>query len=113
MATPAIAIEQGKREGKQNEMDFDALLKAIKEHLIENKSCRGAARDNGLCKSTLSRYCMKVREVFNELSTVSDVQLMDFIRKSRMFQPSKLVSVFVLRLVVLRLINFKMSHLSR
>lgn len=75
-------------------MDFDALLKAIKETVNGNKSRRKAACDNGLSSSTLSRYVIKVKEVFEEISTVSDVDLMDFLRKSRMFHPSKVVSVF-------------------
>lgn len=93
MSTSKKAAQQPKKVGKQNEMDFDALLKAIKEHLIENKSRRAAALHNGVDKNTVSRHCVKVKDEFDDLSSVSDVQLMNFIRKSNMHLPSTMVSV--------------------
>lgn len=87
MSTP------GKAE-KQPDIDFNALLQAIKECLLENKPVRTTARAHNLPKSTLDRHMKKVKEAYDDISMVSDDILMDFVRGNRMHLPSNMVNVF-------------------
>lgn len=106
MSTSKEAAKQDKKVDKQNEMDFDALLKAIKEHLIENKPLRAAARDNGTSRTTLSRYSEKIKKEFEDLSAVTDEELMNYIRKRNMHLPCTMVSVIYKAIPGMRHMNF-------
>ena len=52
--------------------NFDALLRALKCCLTENKGIRAAAREHGVQKSTLKRHVQEVKANFDDISSVSD-----------------------------------------
>lgn len=79
---------------KKDEVNFDALMKAIKQCLIDNNGVRSTARECNISHSTLLRYITKVTEAFDDVSTVEDSVLLNFIREKGMKLPSNMVIFF-------------------
>lgn len=80
---------------KAAETDFDAVLKAVKEVIVEKKGIRPTARAYAIDKDLLRRQTLKASQAFDDLSTVSDDELMKFIRRSSTKIPSNMVIVIV------------------
>jgi len=72
-------------------IDFTAMLDAIKGCLLEKSGLRASARANGVKKSTLGRYLKKVQENFEDISSVNDELLLDFLRKTNKKIPPSMV----------------------
>lgn len=83
-----------KRQMK-NKIDFDALFKAIKGCLIDNKAVRTTAKQFNLphTHATLECHVKKVKASFEDVPAVSDSDLMDFIREKRMKLPKNMINV--------------------
>lgn len=77
---------------EKNNDDFDALIKAIKQCLIENKAIRSTARQFNIAHSTLSRHVKKVTTEFVDISTIDDDVLMDFVREKQLKIPANMVN---------------------
>lgn len=77
-----------------HELNFDALLRAMKCCLTENKGIRATAREYGVQKSTLQRHVQKVKANFGDISSVSDDTLLEFIHTSNMKIPPNMVWLF-------------------
>lgn len=91
MSTPEKTAPTPKKAEKPEEIDFDALLAAVKDVLIEKNGIRATARAYNLPKSTLEWHTKKVKESFDDVASVSDSVLMGFIRRKRMHLPSNMV----------------------
>lgn len=62
-------------------MNFNTLLQAVKNCLCENKSIRSVAREHGTAKSSLQRLVKKVKDNFDDISSVNDDVLLEFFRR--------------------------------
>ncbi|XP_018399362.1 PREDICTED: uncharacterized protein LOC108777065, partial [Cyphomyrmex costatus] len=77
-----------KKASKSKEINFDALLRAVKQILIENKGYRSTGRDFDLDFCLLKRHCKKLKDKFEDVSSVSDDKLMSCLRESNKRQPN-------------------------
>lgn len=83
----------GNKKAKNDEnINFDALLQAIKACLLNNTFVRTAARSFNVPRSTLTRHVEKVKKMYPDISNVSDNDLMDLLKFNRMHLPSNMVS---------------------
>lgn len=89
-----------------HEQNFDALFRAIKCCLTENKGIRAAAREYGVQKSTLQRHVQKVKANFDDISSVSDDTLLEFIHTSNMKIPPNMVWLSFFYSVLFLMNNF-------
>lgn len=80
-------------ENEQNELESDALVKAIKHCLSGKIGVRPTAREYNLHHATLQRHVNNVMVAFEDVSTVADSVLMDFVRKKRMKLPTNMVNM--------------------
>lgn len=76
------------------EINFDALLQAIKYCLLEKKSIRSTAKEHGFDKSTLQRYLKKVKNNYDDISSVTRDTLLEFIRTCSTKTPTNMVCLF-------------------
>lgn len=60
--------------------DFDALLKAIKEIKIDNKSLRATCKAYNIPRTSMSRYVGKLDAKFPDISAVNDAALIKELR---------------------------------
>lgn len=95
MSTIQKTASTPKKGAASKKINFDALLGAIKENLLNKKAIRAASREYGVDRITLSRHAKKVADHFTDISTVSDVDLLEFIRASNMHIPSNMVCFFI------------------
>ena len=72
----------------------NVLLEAIKICLLENEGIRLTAREHGIDKNSLQRYVKKVKANFEDISSVNDNELLEFIRISGTRTPSNMVCLF-------------------
>lgn len=79
-----------KSDGHQ-EINFNALLQAIKQCMLEEKGIRATAREFGIDKSSLQRHVKKVKAVYDDISSVKDDVLLELIRTSHMKIPPNMV----------------------
>lgn len=75
-----LAMSTPKKTNKSKEIDFNVLLRAIKHCLVEKHGVRPTAREHGIQKSTLQRYLRKVEANFDDVTTVPDGALIEFVR---------------------------------
>lgn len=88
-----------KKSADSKEIDFNALIQAIKDCLLNNKTVRETARAHELPKGTLHRYNKIVAEEYSNISTVGDAALLEFVRQANPKAPTKLVGLFQPRLI--------------
>lgn len=74
-------------------MDFNALLQAIKCCLADNKPVKGTAKAYDIPRSSLQRYVKKVAAQFDDISSVEDGVLLEFVRDCSQRRPSNMVSL--------------------
>lgn len=89
----------------KNEINFNALLSAIKDNLLNEKAIRAASREHGVDRMTLARHVKKVADYFTDISNVSDVDLLTFIKASNTHNPSNMVC-FLSTMIVFKLKYF-------
>lgn len=80
-----------KKSSESQGIDFNALVKAIKECLLEESGVRPTARAHGITKSTLSLYIKKVKDSFDDISSVQDDVLLEFVREKNQKIPTNMV----------------------
>lgn len=95
MSTPKKSDYAPKQTDAKAEIDFDALVKAIKDVLLNKKGSRPAAREYNVPRATLERHIKKVKETFDDVSAVADCVLKDFVREKRMKLPTNMVKVYI------------------
>ncbi|XP_033231508.1 uncharacterized protein LOC117182522, partial [Belonocnema kinseyi] len=91
MSTLQATFATTKKAAVSKEINFNALLAAIKDNLLKKKAIRAAALEYGVDRITLTRHVKKVSDHFTDISTVSDVDLLEFIRTSNTHIPSNMV----------------------
>ena len=69
-----------KRKTDRGIKDFDKLEKAIKEIILEGKSIRSTANAYNIPFKSLARYIIKVRNKINDVSTVTENELVHAMR---------------------------------
>lgn len=74
-------------------MNFNALLNAIKDNLLKKKAIWAAACEYGVDRITLIRHVKKLSTNLTIISTVSDVDLFQFIRTSNTHIPPNMVGL--------------------
>lgn len=62
-----------KETAKPKEVDFNALLQAVKSCLIDITGIRTSTRTYGVDKSTLQQHKLKITAKFGNISEVSEV----------------------------------------
>ncbi|XP_018395735.1 PREDICTED: uncharacterized protein LOC108774189 [Cyphomyrmex costatus] len=75
---------------ESQEVNFNALLQAIKCCIVEQKSIRLTAHEHDLDKSTLQRYVNKVKANYEDILTVEKNELMEFIQTCSRRTPSNM-----------------------
>lgn len=83
-----------KKTIRTKKTDSNVVLRAIKECLLENISIRSAAVAHGIDKSTLQRYITKIKANFDDISTLADSVLLEFIGIKSMRLPQNMVCLF-------------------
>lgn len=80
-----------KKARSDEDIDYNALLKAIKVCLLENRGLRPTARSYNIPKSTLDRHVKKLKNS-HDVSNMTDDELMNVIKVNRMHLPTNMVS---------------------
>ncbi|XP_055311396.1 uncharacterized protein LOC129574063 [Sitodiplosis mosellana] len=73
-------MSTAKKSTEPKAIDVNALVKAIKDCLIDKKQIKTTARSHDLPRSSLQRYLKKVEENYEDLSAVADDELTEFVR---------------------------------
>ncbi|XP_058805227.1 uncharacterized protein LOC131672183 [Phymastichus coffea] len=76
---------------KLSGMDFNVLLVAIKHCSVDKLSIKSTAAMYAISRTTLQRYVKKVEEHFEDIETVEDDALLDFLRACNKHVPSNQV----------------------
>lgn len=77
-------------------MDYDALLNAIKAHIIEKKSKKSTANQFNISMRSFGRYLDKFKAEVPDITLVSDDDLLKVVRRIASYTTPKLVSYFVI-----------------
>lgn len=85
-------MSSNKKTTQSEQIDFDDILKAIKDVVIERKGLRVTARACNIDNTKLCRYIKRLSYKFEDLSTISDSELLDAIRILPMRLPSNMLS---------------------
>lgn len=80
-----------KKDVTPDAIDFNALVEAVKDCLNEHKGIRPTARTYNVPHVTLKRHVDKVKAAFDDVSSVADTDLLNFVQRSRMHLPSNMV----------------------
>lgn len=80
-----------KKSASKQEIDFDALIVAVKACILDKLPVRATTRRYGIARSSLQRYIDKVNAIFSDLSVVNDDDLMEFVRLAHARTPSNMV----------------------
>lgn len=99
--TPEKATKTPEKATKAAETDFDAVLKAVKEVVVDKKGIRPTARAYGIDKDLLRRQTIKASQAFEDLSTIQQQKLVWTTK-------SKVALLFLIR--SLKLLLTKRSH---
>lgn len=95
-----LAMSSKKKPVATAEMNFNALLQAIKSCLVDKQAIREAARGHGIDKSTLQRHLKKVGDSFEDINKAKDDELLEFLRTSSTRTPSNMVRLLFVSLPV-------------
>ncbi|XP_055306432.1 uncharacterized protein LOC129570751 isoform X1 [Sitodiplosis mosellana] len=86
-----LAMSTAKKSTEPKAIDVNALVKAIKDCLIDKMQIKTTARSHDLPRSSLQRYLKKVEENYEDLSAVADDELTEFVRDCGQRTPSNMV----------------------
>ncbi|XP_055306433.1 uncharacterized protein LOC129570751 isoform X2 [Sitodiplosis mosellana] len=84
-------MSTAKKSTEPKAIDVNALVKAIKDCLIDKMQIKTTARSHDLPRSSLQRYLKKVEENYEDLSAVADDELTEFVRDCGQRTPSNMV----------------------
>lgn len=84
-------MSTSKKASVSTEINYTSLIHAIKQCIIGNLPIKSTAKKFNIPRSSLQRYLKKVREKFDDLSSVGDDVLLDFVRDCNKRTPSNMV----------------------
>lgn len=84
-----------KNQSDSKKKDPNTLLNAIKACLLEKAGIRPVATQYGVDKSTLQRHIKKIQAEHDDISSVADSDLLQFIGIKSMKLPNNMVCSFL------------------
>lgn len=85
------------RKSDRGVTDYNALLRAIKDIKVENKSIRSTASAFKIDKSSLSRYVTKFDKIVSNINDVSDADLLEIVQSIASYSaPKQVKTTFVI-----------------
>lgn len=83
-----------KKSADSTGINFNGLVDAIKRCLKDKQSIKSTAKTYGLPRTSLIRYLKKVEANFDDISSVEDSVLLEFVRDAGQRTPSNMVCLF-------------------
>lgn len=88
--------KRGPKKNEQPKSGMNVLIAAVKACVLDNKPVRTIAKDFGLPRTTLQRHVKSVQTAFPDISTVSQDDLVEYVKTNTMRLPENMVFKFVL-----------------